>query len=240
MSATLLARRFGPSVAGWLVGFPFTSGPVSLFLTLEQGTAFAASAAVGSTASVVGQAGFALAYVASRRLGWLAATFVGTLAFASVGLVLSALDPPALVLGLLAASVLVVALQVMPAGQSAAGAVASPPRWDLASRAIVATVLVVTLTSLAPLVGPLVSGLASGFPVYATVLTVFAHRASGPEAAANVMRGLVAGLFGFASFFVVVWLALESLGPALGFVLAVLSVIAVQGVSLHWLRRTKP
>jgi len=36
--ATLAGRRFGPSISGWLVGLPFTSGPVSLFLALEQGT----------------------------------------------------------------------------------------------------------------------------------------------------------------------------------------------------------
>jgi len=42
--ATLVGRRFGPSISGWLVGLPFTSGPVSLFLALEQGTTFAAAA----------------------------------------------------------------------------------------------------------------------------------------------------------------------------------------------------
>jgi hypothetical protein len=35
-AATLVGRRFGPSISGWLVGLPFTSGPVSLFLTLED------------------------------------------------------------------------------------------------------------------------------------------------------------------------------------------------------------
>src|SRR6184192_563504 len=46
--ATLAGRRFGPSIGGWLVGLPFTSGPVSLFLALEQGTSFAAAAALGA------------------------------------------------------------------------------------------------------------------------------------------------------------------------------------------------
>ncbi|MEK6207999.1 MAG: hypothetical protein AABM32_10190 [Chloroflexota bacterium] len=32
---------------------PFTSGPVSLFLALEQGTSFAAAAAAGSIAAVI-------------------------------------------------------------------------------------------------------------------------------------------------------------------------------------------
>ena len=42
---TLAGRKFGPTVSGWLVGLPLTSGPVSFFLALEQGTKFAARAA---------------------------------------------------------------------------------------------------------------------------------------------------------------------------------------------------
>src|SRR5256714_1838962 len=60
--ATLVGRRFGPSISGWLVGLPFTSGPVSLFLALEQGTGFAAAAAAGSIGGVAAPAGFAGAY----------------------------------------------------------------------------------------------------------------------------------------------------------------------------------
>jgi len=46
--ATLVARRWGHGVGGWLSGFPLTSAPVSVFLALEQGPAFAAGAAAGT------------------------------------------------------------------------------------------------------------------------------------------------------------------------------------------------
>src|SRR5215469_18486741 len=46
--ATLVTRRCGPGVGGWLAGFPLTSAPVSVFLAIEQGPAFAAGAAVGT------------------------------------------------------------------------------------------------------------------------------------------------------------------------------------------------
>src|SRR5712692_1697596 len=42
-AATLVARRWGPGVGGWLAGFPLTSAPVSVFLALEQGPDFAAA-----------------------------------------------------------------------------------------------------------------------------------------------------------------------------------------------------
>src|SRR5437667_2007144 len=87
--ATLAGRRFGPSIGGWLVGLPFTSGPVSLFLALEQGTSFAATAAAGSIGGVSAAAVFAVAYATTaRRFRWPAALAVASLAFAAAVVVL--------------------------------------------------------------------------------------------------------------------------------------------------------
>jgi len=69
LAATLAARRWGDAVGGWLVGLPLTSGPVSVFLALERGPAFAAHAADGSLAGVVAQAAFCFGYAALARRG---------------------------------------------------------------------------------------------------------------------------------------------------------------------------
>ena len=37
-AATLVARRWGPGVGGWLAGFPLTSAPVSVFFALALNT----------------------------------------------------------------------------------------------------------------------------------------------------------------------------------------------------------
>ncbi len=235
--ATLVGRRFGPSFAGWLVGFPFTSAPVSIFLTAEQGLIFAAAAAAGSIASCVAQAVFALAYTSARRRGWAAATTAGTVAFVVAGVVLRALDLSPVSSAAVAVVALVATLRLLPAVPTPAPTASPTPRWDIPSRAIVATGIVIGITAAAPVLGPVASGIVSGFPVYATVLAVFNHRAAGPEPAAGVMRGLVVGLFGFASFFLVIALSLVSLGAIAAFALATVSVFAVQGVSLAWLRR---
>ncbi len=42
--ASLGARRWGPTVGGWIVSLPLTSGPVVLFLALDRGPAFAVAA----------------------------------------------------------------------------------------------------------------------------------------------------------------------------------------------------
>ena len=237
MSATLLGRHAGPAVSGWLVGFPFTSAPVSVFLTVEQGSVFAADAAVGSIVSVIGQAAFAMGYVAVRRRGWVAGTAAGTIAFLVVGVAMHALALPTIVVTGVAAALLAVGLGTMPADRVRPTRRAGPD--GLLLRAVIATALVVAITGVAPLLGPLASGIASGFPLYATVLTVFAHRSDGADAAAGVMRGLVAGLFGFTSFFLVIVLALVPLGPVAAFSLATLAVLTVQAVALALLRRER-
>ena len=48
-AVTLAGRRWGPAVGGWLAGLPLTSGPVSVFLALEQGPGFAARASSRSS-----------------------------------------------------------------------------------------------------------------------------------------------------------------------------------------------
>jgi hypothetical protein len=234
--ATLLGRRFGQRFAGWLVGFPFTSGPVSLFLALDHGVEFAAAAAIGSIASVAAQAAFAIAYARTRAFGWPGALSVATLAFALGAVLLRPVDLTPFGMTVFVWGVLLVATRLLPPRSPRRGVTASPPAWDLPARIVVATALVVALTTAAPLLGPFTSGVVSGFPLYATVLGVFAHRTAGGEAATEVMRGLVAGLFGFATFFLVIASMLPSLGIAGAFALAIAAILLVQGLSLALLR----
>src|ERR1700738_1895873 len=82
-AATLAGRRWGPAVGGWLVGFPFTSGPVALFLALDHGTGFAAGASIGMLAGTISQGAFSLAYGSSASRGPWIASGLGCLAFAA-------------------------------------------------------------------------------------------------------------------------------------------------------------
>ncbi len=180
--ATVVGRRFGPSISGWLVGLPFTSGPVSLFLALEQGTSFAAAAAAGSIGGVAASAVFAVAYATmARRSGWPASLTVASLAFAAavVGLRALPLDSgfPLPLLALYAGGVAaaIAGIRLIPPPDILEQA-PEAPRWDLPVRMFVATGLVILITSAAPLLGPKLSGLLTTYPVYAGVLAVFAQR----------------------------------------------------------------
>jgi len=244
--ATLAGQRFGPSISGWLVGLPFTSGPVSLFLALEQGTGFAAAAAAGSIGGVGASAVFAVAYaVMARRFGWPASLAVGSLAFAVAVFVLRALPLdsgfPLPLLALYAGGVAsaIVGIRLIPAPGVLEEAPAAP-RWDLPVRMVVATALVVVITSAAPLLGPTLSGLLTTYPVYAGVLAVFAHAQRSGAAAAQVVRGLCYGIIAFATFFLAIGALIDRAGIVPAFAVAAVGAIAVQSLTLTRIRKGSP
>jgi uncharacterized membrane protein (GlpM family) len=112
----------------------------------------------------------------------------------------------------------------------------APPRWDLPLRAATATAVVLAVTALAGAAGPRLAGLLTPFPIYAAVLTVFAHRHAGAAAARTTLRGLLLGLFAFAAFFVALAAALPRVGWA-AFAAAPAAAIAVQLLTYRGLRR---
>ena len=240
--ATLVGRRFGPSISGWLVGLPFTSGPVSLFLALEQGTGFAAAAAAGSIGGVAASAVFAVAYAAmARRSGWPASLAVASFAFAVAVVALhtmplgSGFPVPLLALyaGGVAAAILGIRL-IAPPGALEEAPVA--PRWDLPVRMTVATALVIAITGAAPIVGAQLSGLLTTYPVYAGVLAVFAHAQRGGAAAAQVVRGLCYGIIAFATFFLAIGGLVDRVGILPAFSTAAAGAILLQALTLTRVR----
>ena len=240
--ATLVGRRFGPSISGWLVGLPFTSGPVSLFLAFEQGTAFAAAAAAGSIAGVAASAVFAVAYAAmAQRYRWPASLAVASVAFAVAVTALhamplgSGLPLPLLALYAGGVTAAIAGIRLIPPPRALDEAPA-PPRWDLPVRMAVATALVVVITSAAPLLGPQLSGLLTTYPIYAGVLAVFAHSQRGGAAATQVVRGLCYGILAFATFFLAVGALVDRAGVLPAFAVAVTGAVLVQAVTLTRIR----
>ena len=236
--ASLAGRRWGPAVSGWLVGLPLTAAPVCFLLALEHGPAFAAQVALGTLAGNVSQILFAVAYAwLARGHGWPLACAGGSAVFAVSTTLLAGLRLPLPALAVGVVIVLVLGLRAVPrVGERAMASTPPPQRWDLPVRMLVATLIVGVLVGVAPALGPRVTGMLSPFPVYAAILAVFAHRGEGAAAAVSVMRGLLAGLFGFVGFFVVVAGSVERLGIAATFVVATLLALGAQLVSLRGVR----
>ena len=79
---TLIGRRWGPAATGAVAGLPLTSGPVSIFLALEQGKDFAAHAAITTLAGLIAVGAFCLAYaLIAARKNWLVSAIAGMIAF---------------------------------------------------------------------------------------------------------------------------------------------------------------
>jgi hypothetical protein len=224
-------------VAGWLAGFPFTSAPVAVILTVEHGPNFTAGAATGTLLGVVSQAAFAFTYVwAARRAPWPVCLAAASTVFALCTAAFVRLDWPPFADAALAAAGLALALALLPARLDAVPGVRPPP-WDLPVRMVVATGFVILITGVAAQLGPTMTGLLTPYPLYAAVLAVFAHVNAGAGSGAAVMRGLLAGLFGFGAFFLALALLVVPIGPIPAFVAAVASVCAVQLVALRLMRR---
>jgi hypothetical protein len=234
--ASLAARHWGAGVGGLIVALPLTSAPVIFFLALDQGPAFAAATATGTLVGLGILGGWSVAYVRACRRGPAAAVLAGTAVYAVLGLVVQpvlGLPFAVLVAGSLAG--VTVGLRLMPTAR-AVRAEAPHPSWDLPARVIVGTVIVVTLTAIAPLLGAHVAGLLATYPVYVSVLAVFTQLHEGPDGAVDVVRGLLTGLFGTIAFWAVVQPGLTTVGVAPAFLAGIAVSLLIQAFALRSIR----
>lgn len=219
---TLVNRRFGSAAGGVVAGLPLTSGPISLYLALEQGLPFAGAAAHGSLVGVGAVLASYLAYLlASRRFSVSPSCLSGLLGFTLWAVAAGRIaSDSALVLLDLALTGLLLALT---RGASVGTRPARLPAWDLPARIAVSTGLVVLVTLGAPLLGPAVSGLLAPVPVIAWPLIVFVHAQSGRDEAVATIRGTVSGAVGLCAFN----LAVIRLAPTEGIVVTYAVALAL-------------
>ena len=231
-AATLVARRWGEAIGGLMVGLPLTSGPVSIFFAVEQGQKFAANAALGAMLGLIPVAVFCTAYASvSKRLSWHLSAVVSIPLYLVSVWVMSLASPGLGSTSLLVPAALGAAL-LLVGKREAAGMPIAPPWWDLPLRMVVATTLLLLITSAAGMLGPKWSGLLSPFPVFTFVMATFSHSQGGSSATRRFMRGVLTGLFAYLAFFLVVALLIERTSPLLVYLLATAAALGVNGVSL--------
>jgi uncharacterized membrane protein (GlpM family) len=230
---TLAARWLGPAVAGWMAGLPLVAGPIVLILALEQGAAFAATAATATLAAVVASTAFGVAYAhTAQRHGWPVALAAGLAAWLVMAALLQQLAPGLPLALLLAVAALALAPRLFP--KVAAEASHRASRQELLLRMAAGALLTLAVAQTAAHVGGQWSGMLALFPVLASVLAVFSHRHSGPGFAATLLQGLARGMFSLVAFFAVLaplllrWTLAEAFGTA---------VVACLLVQLATLRR---
>src|SRR5271157_5142656 len=236
---SLAGRRWGPGVSGWLVGMPLTSGPVLFFLALSHDSAFTASAALGTLSGGLSLVVFCLSYSwLAVRFEWPLALTGSILCFAAFTTLMQDLVLPLVLIFILVVLAVLAGLWLMPKGRALEANEPRPGRWDIPARILIGTTFILALTGIAPLIGPRLTGLLSTIPLYTTILTVFAHRLQGAEGAANVLRGLLMGMFSFAGFYLVVELLIEPAGILIPFLAAIMTALVIQGISFLRLRKS--
>jgi hypothetical protein len=215
-------RIHGPRVAGWLSGFPVIGGPILLFVTLEQGVAFGATAAAAALYGMVPWLIFVSVYArCAQSLTWYWSTAFSFLAwtlaaFASVSLVgVSAwLD-----IVPFAAAVVAIAhySRVKQSNEER-----EHRWWRLGVRMLAGALLTFAIAQLAGRMGARWSGIFSFFPVVGSIVAVSNHVEHGPRAVTEAVAGMVLGIVSVEVFSLVLSLTLLHAGiwPAFGLSLA--------------------
>ena len=230
--ATLVGRKWGPGVSGWLIGLPLTSGPVSLILAAQYGTDYALRAATGTLAGQVSVCLFCLAYsLAAARMKWQASGGLAILAFIGSTFIWNQFSLPLMITFISALLLIGLIFRLISARETGFTALQAP-KWDIPARMLLATAFVVFITGYSPLFGPQLSGLLAPFPIFGLVLATFTHHQQGADAAAKLLRGVVLGSFGFISFFLVVCLALPAVDIVWTYLLASLAAVLVNAILL--------
>ena len=224
LGATLLQRRFGGSIGGLLTGLPLTSAPLSVFLAVQNGPDFASRAAVGTLLGLTGTAGFCAAYArAARGRRWAPALLLASLASGTLFLLLARV-PQRPVMAAAMVFPALVALALL-AGRQGPILQTVPPWWDLPARMAFALAVVLGITAASLHLGPTWSGLLAALPVLSATMGGFTHRQAGPEAARALLRGIIVGCLGAATFNLVVALGLQRGGLPAAYGVAVLGAL---------------
>ena len=158
-------------MGGILIGLPLISGPISVFLAIENGAGFAVETARGALAGTVALAVFTCVYAAVCPKGWLKASFLSVALYVLASWIAAELPISAVTLAVSAAAAIILSLWIMPVPHGAA-VKHRPPKHDLLMRMGMMMVLMIAITFLAPYIGPTASGIASTFPYMALTMAV--------------------------------------------------------------------
>lgn len=235
VAASIVARRFGDRVGGWLSAFPFVAFPLLLLLSMDHGCAFGAASAQSALFGIVSLSVFALVYAhVSCRFPWWKTLPAAWIAYLACAAALNRWDAPLPARVALSLAIPFLCRALLPSAVASRGArVQVPPRLDLALRASAAFLLVGSIASASRILGPRWSGLLMPFPVITTILVVFAHFQAGHGAVTRVFRGFLPALSSLAAFLGLLAFSLVPLGIAPAFAMSLAAAIAAQVLALR-------
>jgi hypothetical protein len=230
--ASLVQRRWGHTMGGVIASLPLTSGPLLLYLALDHGAEFAATAARGSFVALISFTAYAFGYAyAARRCGWKCAVMVAVCCFLAVAATLVQLAWLPAITAALVLPTVVMALRYWPRStvdNDGRGESDSFRWWETPMRVLVAVTVTAGLTQGAPMLGAELTGLLGMFPIFSCVLATSTHHRAGPAAATGFLRSVVVGQPACLGFFLVLITTLQPWGAEVAFSLAFTVTLVLQ------------
>jgi len=201
---TIASHHWGNAVGGWLLGLPLASGPLSIFLAVQQGGNFAASAARSSLLGFLAVGVFCLVYLGLAKVRSWRFSLAGAIAACLGTVALLSLVHLTVVHTIPLVIMVLVGMNAMLGEAIAVHSSSRPSVGGVALRMVLAGTVVFALTAFAGTLGGTITGLLAPLPVLAAIMTVSAHRKEGADAARGLLRGIVVGMWGGVAFFAVV------------------------------------
>jgi hypothetical protein len=220
---TAAAERLGPRLGGLIAATPQMAVVSLIFFAIEQGHAFAAESSFWNIPGMCSTIPVLLAYLVATKLmptprivSITAGVVMGALSFVLATSLFGAIPLSRATVVPFAAMVCgVTSWMVWGLPETAELRRAPTSPLLLATRAAVSALTVVTVTSLAHLLGPKWSGLIVAFPVNTLPVIVILHWHYGSDVIKPFIKRFPSGAFGVCLFNVVAFLCLERLGLAL-------------------------
>jgi hypothetical protein len=240
VASTLAGRKWGPNLAGILVGQPVVAGPILFITYLQHGADFASDAAASSLLGVASLAAFAVVFShIARRFGWSGTLAAGWTAVLILDAALSIVRVTVLAAFAVTLAAIVVAMIFMPRSEPerhGERALRSTPSWDLPGRAVATGVLALTVTTASGALGPYWTGLLAPFPIAISVVAAFVHAQHGYVETVRTLAGALIGLVSLSAFCLSVSVLVRSIGGA-AFLVGVAVAVTAQLLALRT-RRT--
>jgi hypothetical protein len=229
---SLIARRFGPTVGGLLMGLPWMTGPVVMFLSFGKDADFALRSCTGVALGTLSISAFILGYAAAARLApWPLALASGVSAFAAMAWLIHDVALDLWQAGAAGVAGLIATFLLLPRPNGITPPLVLP-WWDIPARMSATFALVAGIMLSVDVLGPQLSGIVASYPVILTVVGSFTHHQLGRDANLRVLRGISLSLIGFVLFFVTAGYGSPAFGFAPAFAMAALVSVSFSSLMI--------
>jgi hypothetical protein len=199
---TLASKKWGNLVGGMIASLPWIAAPIILFFTLEQGVEFTISSIKGVMIGIIGVLAFCFAYINSAvKFRWYVSLLFAYLAFLTTTVLLNSVESYMNLNAWYITSIILslIGIKLFPRLKMQNG-LDQTLKYDIYLRMIIITVFVALITYLAKVLGPTWSGILTPFPIITAILAAFTHYTQGAYGTSIILRGMLTGFIGFATF----------------------------------------